>query len=719
MEKDINISKSSNISKDSNIPKDENIPNKNDVSDDSIEQEIRKLREQIHRHDYLYYVLGQPEISDREYDRLMERLKELERERPDLITPDSPTQRIGDRPAEGFERVRHTIPMLSIDNTYSLDELREFHNRILKLLGVEQVEYVVDPKIDGVAVSLRYEDGVLVLGASRGDGEFGDDITQNIKTIRSIPLKLQGNDWPAVLEVRGEVYWPRKEFVEFNRQRQLRGEPALANPRNATAGTLKLLDSRIVAERKLAFICHSFGLIDPLPVNSHYELCQLVKGWGIPINIHMRKVCNLEELINTIEYWREKRSELEYQTDGMVIKVDRFDFRERLGYTARSPRWAIAYKYEAEQAVTVLKDVRWQVGKLGTLTPVAELEPVWLAGTTVSRASLHNYDQIERLGLKIGDTVIIEKAGEIIPQVVAVVKDKKRGNKEIVPPEKCPVCGGEVKKDADGVYYRCTNGSCPAQLKERLRYFASRDLMDIEGLGPAVIEQLVDNGLVKEYADLYKLKREDIISLERMGVKSADNLLKAIEESKNRDLPRVIAALNIPNVGLTTAEVLAKEYKSLDKLMEAEKEELESLPDIGPIVAKSIYDYFHNPANRKIIENLKSVGVNTELREENEVSDKPLEGKTIVVTGSLEHFSRNEIENLIKKLGGKPTSSVSSKTDYLIVGENPGSKLDKAKKLGVKVISEQEFLDLIGKTDLIGKKSIADKNSNRTLFDNK
>ncbi len=666
------------------------------TNDASIEQRIRELRAQIHRHDYLYYVLGRPEISDREYDKLMQKLKELEAQRPDLITPDSPTQRIGDKPADGFERVRHTVPMLSIDNTYSLSELREFHERILRLLNVKQVDYVVDPKIDGVAVSLRYENGILVLGASRGDGEVGDDITQNVRTIRSIPLKLQGNGWPEVLEVRGEIYWPRKEFVEFNRRRERNGEPALANPRNATAGTLKSLDPRVVAERKLAFMCHSFGQIAPLPVNSHYELAQLVHKWGIPVNEHMRKVSDINELIRIIEEWEGKRSELEYQTDGMVVKVDRFDLRDKLGFTARSPRWAIAYKYEAEQAVTVVRDVRWQVGKLGTLTPVADLDPVWVAGTTVSHASLHNFDQIERLGLRIGDTVIIEKAGEIIPQVVSVVEDRPRGEKEIFPPVKCPVCGGQVKKDADGVYYRCTNSGCPAQLKERLRYFASRDLMDIEGLGPAVIEQLVDKGLVKEYADLYKLKREDIINLERMGAKSADNLLKAIQRSKSRDLPRVLAALNIPNVGLTTAEVLAKEFKSLDAIMKATPEQLESLSDIGPIVARSIYDYFHNPANQRIIENLKAVGVNTKLKEAEDEGEKPLDGKTIVVTGSLENFSRSEIENLIKKLGGKPASSVSSKTDYLIVGENPGSKLDKAKQLGVKIISEKEFMDIIG-----------------------
>jgi len=663
---------------------------------DPVADEIKKLRDEIHHHDHQYYALSQPEISDRDYDRLMLRLRELEAQRPDLITPDSPTQRVGERPMEGFRRVRHEAPMLSIDNTYSLEEVQEFHRRVLRGLGVVKVDYVIDPKIDGVAVSIRYEQGRMVLGATRGDGEYGDDVTQNIRTIRAIPLVLRGKDWPEVLEVRGEIYWPRKDFVEFNRQREAAGEAALANPRNATAGTLKLLDSRIVAKRKLSFICHSFGVISSLPTNSHFELCQMCAKWGIPVNPYLQKVSTTEELLKLIEEWQSRRADLEYLTDGMVVKVDRFDYRERLGYTARAPRWVIAYKYEAEQAPTTVKQVRWQVGKLGTLTPVADLDPVWVAGTTVSRATLHNYDIIQKLGVRIGDTVIIERAGEVIPHVVSVVHERPRGKEEIVPPAKCPACGGPVEQYEGGVALRCINPACPAQLKERIEYYGSRDLMNIEGLGPAVVEQLVDKGLVKEYADLYKLTKEQLVDLERMGEKSAENLLRWIEESKSRDLPRVIGALNILHVGLRTAEELAGEFKTMDHLMNASVERLMECADIGPVVAQSVYDYFHSPTNRKVVEHLKDAGVNMELQAQAEkVGPQPLAGKTIVVTGTLQKFSRSEIEDLIKKLGGKPGSSVSSNTDFLVVGEDAGSKLEKAKKLGVKILTEDEFLKMI------------------------
>ncbi len=664
-------------------------------SQDPIADQAARLREEIHRHDYLYYTLDKPEISDLEYDKLLQQLKDLEAQRPDLITPDSPTQRVGERPLESFTRVRHAIPMLSIDNTYNLDELKEFHKRVLKGLEMDHVEYVIDPKIDGVAVSIRYEQGRLAVGVTRGDGEYGDDITQNLKTIKAIPMVLHGKDWPEVLEVRGEVYWPRKDFIEYNRKREAAGEAVLANPRNATAGTLKLLDPRMVAQRKLSFICHSFGQVTPLPVKSHFELAHLVNKWGLPINKNLLKVRTIEELIKIIEEWKEKRSGLEYMTDGMVVKVDRFDYRDRLGSTSRAPRWVIAYKYEAEQAPTVVRQVRWQVGKLGTLTPVADLDPVWVAGTTVGRASLHNYDIIQNLGVRIGDTVIIEKAGEIIPQVVAVVKERPRGKEEIVPPKKCPECGGPIEKEEGMVALRCINPSCPAQLKERLVYFGSRDLMNIENLGPAIVDQLVDKGLVKEFADLYKLKIEDVLYLERMGAKSADNLLKAVEESKSRDLPRVLAALNIMHVGVRTAEELAAEFKSMDRLMNASVEELQSVSDIGPVVARSIHDYFHSPLNRKTVEHLAKGGVNMKLLAPAGQAPQKLAGKTLVVTGTLSKFSRHDIEDLIKKLGGKVGSSISAKTDFLVVGEDAGSKLEKARKLGVKTVNEEEFLEMI------------------------
>lgn len=666
------------------------------ASHDPAAEKAAKLREEIHRHDYLYYTLAKPEIGDREYDQLLKELKDLEAERPDLITPDSPTQRVGERPIDGFKRVRHAVPMLSIDNTYSLDEVREFHNRVLRGLGAATVDYVIDPKIDGVAVSIRYERGRLVLGATRGDGEYGDDITQNIKTIKVIPLTLHGKGWPEVLEIRGEVYWPRKDFIKFNRQREAAGEAVLANPRNATAGTLKLLDSRIVARRKLSFMCHSYGEVRPLPTNSHFELSQQVARWGIPINPFLRRFSSIDEIVRHIEEWREKRSQLEYLTDGMVIKVDRLDYRDRLGSTARAPRWVIAYKYEAEQAPTVIRQVRWQVGKLGTLTPVADLDPVWVAGTTVSRATLHNIDIIRELGLRVGDTVLIEKAGEVIPHVAAVVTERPRGTGEITPPTRCPCCDGPVEKYEAGVALRCINPACPAQLKERLVFYGSRDLMNIENLGPAVVDQLVDKGLVKEYADLYKLKKEDLVALERMGEKSADNLLKWIDESKTRDLPRLIAGLNILHVGLRTAEELAEHFETLDRLMEASVETLQKVTDIGPVVAQSIYDYFHSPQNREVIEHLREAGVNMRLlAPKKKAGPQKLAGKTLVVTGTLSRFTRHEIEDLIKQHGGKVGSAVSSKTDFLIVGEDAGSKLEKAKKLGVKTLSEQDFLGMI------------------------
>jgi DNA ligase (NAD+) len=663
-----------------------------------IAKEIATLREEINRHDYLYYVKNQPEISDREYDSLLQRLKDLEKERPDLVTPDSPTQRVGEKPIEGFKRVKHVVPMLSIDNTYNFGELREFHDRVLKGLGVSEVEYVVDPKIDGVAISLRYENGKLVTGVTRGDGEYGDDVTQNIKTIKAVPLTLRGKDWPTVLEVRGEVFWPRKDFAAFNERKKHAGEEAMANPRNATAGTLKLLDSREVAKRKLSFICHGFGEVRTLTAKSHWEMAELVKGWGIPVSPYLARVSKFEKLTELIQEWDEKRKDLEYQTDGMVIKVNRFDYRDRLGMTSRSPRWVIAYKYETEQGVTVLRDVRWQVGKLGTLTPVADLDPVWVAGTTVSRASLHNIDIVRDLDVKIGDTVIIEKAGEIIPQVVSVVHDRARGAKEIEVPKVCPVCGGPVEKLEGEVAIRCINPACEAQLKERIEYFGGRDLMNIENLGPAIVEQLVDKKLVKEYADLYKLTKEELMGLERMGAKSAENLLDAIAESKTRDLPKLIAALNIEHVGVRTAEELVEEFPSMDEIMAATKEDLQRVADIGPVVAQSIYDYFHSEKNKEVIKHLREAGVNmTSQKKEEDESGKIFKGKTFVVTGTLQRYSRSEIEELIRKLGGKATGSVSSKTDYVLVGAEPGSKYEKAKKLRVKVITEEEFEKMVGK----------------------
>ncbi len=659
------------------------------------QQKIAELREEIRRHDHRYYVLAEPAISDRHYDRLFEQLKELEEQFPDLVIPDSPTQRIGGAPLAEFKQVAHAIPMLSIDNTYNEAELREFDARVAKGLGGEAYQYVVDPKIDGVAVSLRYEDGRLVLAATRGDGDTGDDITQNARTIRSIPLQLHGGrEIPHILEVRGEVYWPLPEFKQFNAQREAAGEPTFANPRNATAGTLKLLDSRIVRQRKLAFIAHGFGQVEPLRFETHFDLFQAIRKWGVPINLHFQRFAGIDEVLKFIHQWDKKRGGLDYGTDGVVIKVDRLDQRDALGQTSRFPRWCIAYKFAAERARTRLLSVRFQVGKLGTITPVANLEPVLLAGTTVKSASLHNFDQIERLGVRIGDMVYVEKAGEIIPQVVEVdIEARGSGTKPITPPAHCPECNSETIRDEGGVFLRCVNPACPAQIKERLRYFCGRDQMDIEGVGTALAEQLVDSGLVRDFADLYRLKeREDkLLALERMGKKSADNLLVAIEKSKSNPLSRLLAALNIPHVGVSTAQLLAEHFGSMEALEAAGIDELQEIEGIGPELAASIYNFLHSGPGRKIISGLRAVGVNMTQPKKKRAGAQPLAGKTIVVTGTLERFSRKEIQDLIQALGGTASGSVSRKTDFVVAGEDAGSKLDKAKSLGVEVIDEKEF----------------------------
>jgi DNA ligase (NAD+) len=667
------------------------------------QEQIEQLRKQIRHHDYLYYVLANPEISDRQYDQLFQELQDLEAQFPELITPDSPTQRVSGQPIEGFNTVTHTVPMLSIDNTYNENELREFDRRVARGLGGEPYAYVIDPKIDGVAVSLRYEAGILVLAATRGDGVTGDDITANAKTIGAVPLRLRASEggglfaqpYPDILEVRGEVFWPQQDFEEFNRQRQAKGETPFANPRNATAGTLKQLDPAIVARRQLSFIAHGFGEVDPLPVDNQRDLFELFRKWGLVVSPFLQKVEDIEEVIKKIHEWDQKRADLDYATDGMVIKVNNLAQRERLGTTARFPRWCIAYKYAAERGATKLVSIRFQVGKLGTITPVANLEPVLLAGTTVKSASLHNFDQIERLDVRIGDTVYVEKAGEIIPQVVGVdYSARPRDAQEIEQPSQCPVCSGRTLREEGGVYLRCLNPACPAQLKERLRFFAGRDQMDIEGVGAALVEQLVDAGLVTEFADLYRLKdrAEDLLALERMGKKSADNLLANIEDSKNKPLSRVLAALNIPHVGVSTAELLANHFGTMDALMQADAQTLEKVEGIGPEMAAAIRKFFESESGRQAVEHLRQAGVNmTQPHRAEAEQNLPFADKSIVVTGSLEHFNRKEIEDVIKSLGGKPTSSVSKKTDFLVAGADAGSKLDKARDLNVEVIDEDEF----------------------------
>ncbi len=662
----------------------------------AIEREAAQLRGELNRHNYLYYVEAQPEISDREYDRMMERLTALESQHPELVTPDSPTQRVGGQPLEGFKTVRHVVPMLSIDNTYSYDEVREWDARVRRGLNAgEPVRYVVELKVDGVAVSLRYEDCRLVLGATRGDGERGDDITANLKTVREIPLVLR--DCPArLLEVRGEVYMTNSELLRLNELRRAAGETLFANPRNSTAGSLKLLDSRLCAQRRLRFVSHGLGEYQGIDETSYYALTRLIKQWGIPVSPHTTRYDSIDEVIEHARRWSDQRNTLDFQTDGLVVKVDDLDQRERLGARSKSPRWTIAFKYEAEQAVTRLTNITVQVGKTGRLTPVAELEPVLLAGTTVKRASLHNADELERKDIRIGDAVVIQKAGEIIPQVVRVEVDARKGDeKAFTFPTRCPSCGARVERTAEEVDYYCSNpaSKCPEQLKEWIRWYAHRDAMDIDGLGEKLINQLADKGLVKSLADLYRLDAATLIELDRMGKKSADNLMAAIEASKTRTLDRLLTGLTIRHVGTRMSEIIAQKVQALDKLRAMSLEELEALPEVGPVVAASIHEYFQDPENQKLLDELQAVGVKPEPLQPVKASGGklPFAGKTFVLTGTLPKRSRPDAEALIKQRGGKVTGSVSKMTSYVLAGEDAGSKLDKAKQLGIPVIDEAEF----------------------------
>ncbi len=680
----------------------------------TVAEKIEQLRDEIREHDYRYYVLVQPTISDAQYDKLMRELRELEEKHPELQSPDSPTQRAGGAPIDGFEHVTYSVPMLSVDNTYSEQELRDFDERVMKGLGGESCRYFVDPKIDGVAASVRYENGLLALVATRGDGTVGDDITHTAKTIRAIPLKLRrpnrtqraaglsprGASFPEVLEVRGEIYWPLKAFERFNKKREQAGEPTFANPRNATAGTLKQLDPQSIAGRRLSFMAHGFGQMVGADFETQSELFEQLKDWGIPASPHAATHDTIDDVLGMIHEWDHKRHELDYLTDGLVVKVDSLAQRQKLGATSKYPRWCIAYKFAAEQAETLLQHVTFQVGKLGTITPVAELKPVLLAGTTVKRASLHNFDQVERLGLRIGDTVIIEKAGEIIPQVVSVVISKRsRRGKPIERPQSCPVCRGNVAQDENGVYLRCINPSCPAQLRERLIFFCGRNQMDIEGAGPALIDQLLSAELIHGYADLFRLeqKRAQLLELERLADKSVDNLLRGIAAAKKRPLARLLAALNIQHIGATTAELLADYFVDMDSLMRAGEDELLAIDGIGPELASSLRRFLDSPAGKQAIRDLQAVGVNMRQPRTKARTDQPLAGKTVVVTGTLENLSRKEIETLIKELGGKATSSVTKNTDLLLAGKKAGSKLAKAKELGVETLNETEFMKLIGR----------------------
>lgn len=665
----------------------------------SVRAEVERLRHQIREHEYRYYVLDEPVISDEEFDRLVERLKELEQRYPELITPDSPTQRVGGQPREGFQTVRHRVPMLSLDNTYNYDELREFDRRVRQLSGRAEVEYVCEPKYDGLSISLLYRDGQLFRGATRGDGVDGEDVTANVRTIRSVPLVLE----PAALrklhlsgevEVRGEIIMTRRAFEELNRQQEEAGGRRFANPRNAAAGSVRVLDPSITAARKLDFYAYYLMEDGRTPVPTHWEELEALATLRFRTPLGQAARCTgIENVIRYCERWEKKRDELPYEIDGIVIKVNSVALQRELGFTAKAPRWAVAYKYPARQATTVVKDVIWQVGRTGVLTPVAVLEPVEVGGVTVSRSTLHNMDEIERLGLHIGDKVLIERAGEVIPHVIKVVQSGHGPHPR--PPERCPVCHGRVFRSPDEVAYRCVNASCPARLKESLLHFASRHGMDINGLGEKLVDQLVDKGLVKNVADLYRLRLEDLEALERMGRKSAENLLAQIEQSKRRGLAPLIFALGIRFVGERTAELLAEHFGSLDRLARASREELLEVPEVGPKVAEAIVEFFSEKANREIIEQLKQAGVRTR-EEKAKPKDTRLAGKTFVFTGTLERYSREQAAELVRAHGGKVSSSVSKNTDYVVVGAEPGSKYDKARALGVKILSEEEFEKLVG-----------------------
>jgi DNA ligase (NAD+) len=665
-----------------------------------IQAEIERLRDELNRHNYLYYVEARPEISDLEFDRLLTQLVELETQHPEYDTPDSPSHKVGGAPVEGFATVAHRLPMLSIDNVYDEAGVREFDVRIRKLIEPgERIEYVVEYKVDGVAVSLVYENGSLVQGITRGDGRQGDDITHNARTLIGVPLKLRGKRHLQLLEVRGEALINNPDFAHVRAAQVAVGEQPFANPRNSTAGALKLLDPKLCAQRRVRFFAHSSGFVEPDPFQTHHDFLTYVGQAGIPVTPRVKVLPGIDEALAYCQELMEQIHELDFEVDGFVIKVDSLDQRRRMGATSKNPRWVIAYKFERYEGISRIEDIIVQVGKTGTLTPVAHLAPVEIAGTTVSRASLHNRDELNRLGVRVGDWVVVEKAGKIIPHVVRVEEHRRDGSElEFQFPNQCPECQTAVVQDEGGVYIRCPNPNCPAQLREGLRFFASRGAMDIEGLGIKLIEQLTETGLVRSYADIYRLKdrRDDLINLERMAEKSADNLLAGIEASRSRPLWRLLTGLTIRHVGARTAQILADEFGTLDEILKRSIDDLAAVNEVGPVIARSVYEYFHSPIGQTIVAELRDLGLDFGSPVEQKKAGV-LTGKTIVVTGTLQHFTRDSIKELIHQEGGKPAGSVSKQTDYVVAGEKAGSKLDKAKELGIRVLSEAEFTELIEK----------------------
>lgn len=672
------------------------------MNEAQAQKRINKLREEINFHNYRYYVLDDPAVSDAEYDRLLRELESLERQFPRLVTPTSPTQRVGAPPLEKFETVRHTIPMLSLANAFDEEEVREFDARMKRFLGTSAaVEYCAELKMDGVSVELIYEEGRFVTGSTRGDGFVGENVTQNLKTIKSIPLALRparSRPFPSRLEVRGEVFLPLRAFREFNLKRQSSGELLFANPRNAAAGSLRQLDSSITAQRPLDIFCYGVGQIVDGAFSTQWELLEGLKEWGLRVNPH-RKVCpGIEEVLAFYREVDELREKLPFEIDGLVLKVNSLRLQANLGAIARSPRWALAFKFQPSQVTTKVVDIFVNVGRTGALTPTAMLEPVHVGGVTVSSATLHNQDEIERKDVRIGDTVVIQRAGDVIPEIVRVIPEKRTGDeRKFRIPERCPVCGSDTARPKGEAVTRCTNAACPARLKESIIHFASRDAMNIEGLGEKIIEQLTSRGLIRDYADLFALTREEMLTLERMGPKLAGNILAAIQNSKKTSLDRVIYAIGILHVGDHIAKLLAREFRTLDELSRAPLEKLTSIKGIGKEIASAVVQFFQQEGNRRAIKKLEEFGVQYPSTAPPPRKDHPLEGRSFVFTGALKTLSREEAESRVETLGGRASSSVSRKTDFVVVGEEPGSKYEKARELGVKVLSEKEFVEMVKK----------------------
>ena len=663
-----------------------------------IKKRVDQLREEVNHHNYCYYVLDAPEIPDSEYDRLLRELQQLEQQYPQLIVPESPTQRVGVTPLGEFAEVKHRVPMLSLNNAFDEQEVEDFDRRARERLDVNEIVYTAEPKLDGLAISLLYENGVLVRGATRGDGNTGEDVTQNVRTIETIPLKLVGKNYPRVLEVRGEVIMTKSGFEKLNQAQRKKGEKTFANPRNAAAGSLRQLDARITATRPLSFYAYAVGVAEEGELaDSQHQLLAQLRDWGLRTNPEIKQVTGVQGCLDYYHAIQTKREHLDYDIDGVVYKVDDLRQQTTLGFVSRAPRWAVAHKFAAQEEMTKLLAIDVSVGRTGAVTPVARLEPVFVGGVTVTNATLHNQDEIERKDIRIGDTVIVRRAGDVIPEVVsAVVSKRPKGAKKFVMPDTCPVCGSEVIRLENEAVARCTGGLfCAAQRKQAIKHFASRRAMDIEGLGDKLVEQLVDQGMVHDVADLFSLSVAQLAEMERMGEKSAQNIVDALEKSKDTSLPRFLFALGIRQVGETTARTLAQHFGTLDAIMHVSKEDLETVQDVGPVVAESIAHFFHEPHNQEVIQKLKKAGVHWPDIKVKAAESLPLAGKTFVITGTLASMSRDEAKDKLQQLGAKVSGSVSKKTDYVVVGENPGSKATKAEELGLQILDEEALHALL------------------------